>query len=187
MHSTRQTSKQASQDRSDKAQWEKVCEVAYKMGSILYKEVKDFDLKLLKFKSADDVADGINKLMGCLSVSGRQIADGVRAGIIGSKPKNRKGRKAQTPEDDISDLFNLLFSANTIDQVNCSAQRMNRSQQMSAIGSILNEKRQKDGHSEMNDSSFFRSHILPKLDQKSLVSKTDKRDLLCILWLTYEQ
>lgn len=183
----RRTAKQACEDRKNEIAWKQTRDTAYCIGTILYQRVKEKTCPLLKFKSAEACAKFVNDGFECVTVSGRELQTGVARGIVGKPPPVRKGRKSETPEEDIAELRNLLFTANTIDQVNCDPLRMKVPTQISVIGSILNNKREAEGSHPLDDVNFFRRHIAKKLDQDSEVSFTDKRELLRSLWLTYEQ
>ena len=70
------------------------------------------------------------------------------------------GRKVTTTaEEGIVELQNNLFTANTIDQVNCDPLRMSVNKQISMIGGILNSKREADGNSPLDVVNFFCIHI----------------------------
>ena len=59
--------------------------------------------------------------------------------------------------------------------------------QISTIGLIVNHKREAEGKLPIGDRGFFRRHIQRKLDYKSEVSFKDPREVLRLVWLTYEQ
>ena len=65
---------------------------------------------------------------------------------------------------------------------------MSKPEQMSAIARIVNAKLEDDGKVTLNDTAnYFTRHIEPKLSQVSTVKSLDKRELLRLKWLTYEQ
>jgi len=140
----------------------------------------------LKFKDAVAVATFVNEGFKCDLISGRDIRDAVSNGMIGVV-RRKNGRNVETPEEDCKDLASLLFTANTIDQSNAAVKRLTKPDQRSIIGSILNHKRKADGKAELNGVSFFRDRIEKSLDKDCTISFAYKRELLRLLWLSFEQ
>ena len=70
----------------------------------------------------------------------------------------------------------MLFTALTIDQVNGSANRMKRGDQISTIGKIVNDKLKRDDIS-VSDVAFFRN-IEKNLDLSCTLEHADKREIL---------
>ena len=184
---TRMTSKQSSRAHGNDECWQLCRDTAHILGTQLYAKVKDRTLPLLKFKNENDIAAFINEGFECHDlISGREIKNGAAKGLVG-KPAPKNGRHTEVPEDDIEDLISLMFTALTIDQSNCAPNRLRRRQQTSIIGNIINSKRQKDGKLDISDTAFFYNHIAKVLDVKCDLAFTDKREMLRLLWLTYEQ
>ena len=142
-------------------------------------------LPLIKFKDADDVADFINDGFELDIISGRQISDQVAKGNIGKVPK-KIGQKTILPEADIKDFASLAFTALSIEQANSDANRLKKSNITSIVGNIVNTKRKLDGEEDLNDVALYQ-HIQKLLDAKCKLNITDRRELLCLKWLTYEQ
>ena len=183
---SRNTSKNAHKARADDEAWRQCEESAYILGTQVYDMSLNGKLPLEKFKnSADAVAHFINIGFGLDIISGRQIANQVRNGNVG-KPPSKKGRKKILSEDDIKDLASLVFTANSIDQVNSTPNRLRKKELTSLVGKIVNTKRDEDGDMEINDNSLYR-HIQKVLDTKCTIDFTDTRELLRLKWLTYEQ
>ena len=182
----RKTSKQANRMRHDQEAWDMLQEAAYEVSTKLYDRLTKKTLPLVKFKSAEDIAEFINAGFECDLISGQMIRKAFQKNFIGKAPE-KAGRKPKIPKEETTLLANLLFSANSIDQANSASNRMDRPQQISTIGRILNSKQKEDDNDILNDTFLFLKHIEPKLSLGSSVEKLDKRELLRLLWLTYAQ
>ena len=182
---SRLTSQAASRSRADNNAWKRCEESAHILGTQMYDWVKSGKLPLTKFKSADSVAEFINSGFELDVISGREILDAVAKGRVGVAPP-KKGRTMILPDDDLQDLISLVFTANSIDQANCAPNRLKRKELTSIVGNIVNTMRKEAGTLELSDVALFR-HVQKALDTKCVLNITDKRELLRLIWLTYEQ
>ena len=182
---TRKSLWDAANDRSNQEAWNLCEESAFILGTFMYHWSQTGQLPLVKFKDADDVADFINDGFELDIISGRQISDQVAKGNIGKVPK-KIGRKTILPEADIKDFASLAFTALSIEQANSDANRLKKSNITSIVGNIVNTKRKLDGEEDLNDVALYQ-HIQKLLDAKCKLNITDRRELLCLKWLTYEQ
>ena len=182
----RKTSQQAHRERHDQKVWEMLKDSAYEISTKMYDRLRKKKLPLSKFSSAESIATFVNEGFECDLISGEMIRQAYKKDYVGEAPQ-RVGRKPKVSREDSELLSSLLFSANSIDQANSDASRMNRQDQISTIGRIVNSKREDDGQDILDDAFYFLKHIEPKLSLSSSVEKLDKRELLRLMWLTYEQ
>ena len=87
------------------------------LGTVMLHRIRQKKCELLKFKTAEDVADFLNGGFELELISGRQLCDAVKKGRVGIEPTVR-GRKPLLDDEDLSDLASLVFTAQTIEQVN---------------------------------------------------------------------
>ena len=100
------------------------------------------------------MADFINKGFGCELITGREIAEGVRKGLVGKNPPKR-GQKPIVDDDDLNDLAFLVFTCQTIEQANGEPNRLGRSDLASLVQSIVDEPRKDEGLDGIHGVSFF--------------------------------
>ena len=185
----RKTSKLANQTRHNEEAWEMLQGAAYEIATKLYDRLKNKRLPLNKFKSAEDIAEFVNEgFDNCGLISGQMIRKAHQQNFIGMAPQ-KKGRRPKVSKEDSTLLANLLFSANSIDQANSSIHRLNRPEQISIIGQVLDSKHELEGDNDILDHAYyFNKHIEPNLSLLgSKVEKMDKREILRLLWLTFAQ
>ena len=183
----RQTSKQANRERHDDEAWKLTKECAYEIATKMYDRVKNNLLPLKKFQTSESIAVFINEGFECELIDGHMIRVAHAKGYIGKAPA-KVGRKPSVPENITELLSNLLFTANSIEQNNADSKRMDRQTQISTIAKIVNTKLEADGKAPIIDTTtYFLRHIEKKLTRASAVRSIDKRELLRLKWLTYEQ
>ena len=137
------------------------------------------------FQSADSIAEFFNNSIGADMISGREIEEGVKNGLAGMYPPKR-GRPTIISDEDTKNIAALVYSSSVIEQANCEASRLSRSKLQSMVGEIVNKKLKKEGHTEINDVSFFER--VQKINSVLCeVGSPDKRELLRSLWLTFGQ
>ena len=181
----RKTVTQAKQQRAVNFALGKVRDTAFILGSILYDRFQKDSLHLKHLQRADDIAASVNTLLKTEVISGRQIKDAVKNGRVG-KGVQKVGRNPKVTEEDAKDLASLVLSSSTIDQANCSTRRLQRTEYISIVGEIVNGKRINDGNDEIDDVTFYKR--IEKINAMQCEpSTTDKRELLCLMWLSYNK
>ena len=183
----RKVSKQKDLERKLEKGWKDSYETAYIIGSLMYDRVVKKKMPLTKFKSPEAVANFINQSMECELISGREICNAVKKGRVGQPPP-KLGRKGFVDHEDFCDLASLVFTAATIEQINCEPNRMQRTELISKVGAIVNDKRMNvdNEENEIDDISFYR-RIEKENASLCTIGTSDKRELLRLLWLTFEQ
>ena len=176
---------QMQQKRRDDEAWYKTYNSAFKCSTLLFKEVQDGMCLIKGFQCADTVADFFNQGFGAEMVSGREIKEGVKKGLAGKYPPKR-GRASIISEEDTKNIAALVYSSTAIEQANCQANRLSRSELQSVVGSIVNTKRQDEKKPEINDAFFFQ-RIQRINSMLTDIGTPDKRELLRSLWLTFNQ
>ena len=116
-------------------------------------------------------------------VSGRQLADAVKAGKAGQAPP-RRGRPSRIPDEEFKDLALLFFSLSAIEQANADPNRHSRPKLISLLGAIVNAKMRQDGLDEMDEVSLY-ERIQQENASKQGVVVADPRDAIRVAWLTY--
>lgn len=130
--------------------------LAVKIGTTVLEKADNIPQFLEHLDSSHKIADELCHFFGCDGiVSGRQLREGVSKGRVGQSPP-RRGRKSSIPEDEFEALAMLLFTASSIQQANCDADRFERPELISIVGQILNDKLRSDGLPEMDDAAFFK-------------------------------
>ena len=162
--------------------WEmKKC--AFKLGTILYKQVLDKENPVKHFQGSDKCANAINQIFKRVLVSGHQISAGVKENQVGESPP-RPGRPSEIPDDDFKDLCALFWSVATIEQANSDPQRLNRIEEISLLGTIINAKRRAEGRSNLDEILMY-ERIQTANSTKQDVKNVDDRNVLRVRWLTY--
>lgn len=183
----RKTSSQKQHERVNKELWDRSHRCAFKLATTLYNQVKEKENPILKFKDPNAVADLFNDgfVNGLPLLSGREVVEGVSRGLAGKSPP-RKGRPTLVSSDDTNDLAALVFSASAIEQANCSANRLSRTELASLVGDIVNDKRKSEGKEEIHDITLFER--IQKINSIGCnVQAPDKREMLRSMWLTVDQ
>ena len=171
--------------RKDNETWLRTHKATFKCSTLLFKEVKDGMCHAKSFQSADSIAEFFNNSIGADMISGREIEEGVKNGLAGMYPPKR-GRPTIISDEDTKNIAALVYSSSVIEQANCEASRLSRSELQSMVGEIVNKKLKKEGHTEINDVSFFER--VQKINSVLCeVGSPDKRELLRSLWLTFGQ
>lgn len=183
----RKTAVQKQDERYDQQSWEHCRQTAFKVGTVMFEQVKQKKFPLSKFQCADDIADFINESFGCDVITGRDIIEGVRKGLVGMNPP-KKGRKPIINEDDLDDLASLIFTCQTIEQSNGDPNSLGRGALMSVVQSIVDDKREADGLMEgIHGVTFFERIQKKNSGHCELSNAVDKREVLRALWLTHNQ
>ena len=182
----RMTVEQKQDSRRDQESWELCYRTAFKVATVLFNEVKGKRFPLTKYQSPDDVADFVNQGFGCDFVTGREISEGVKKGLIGKDPPKR-GRKPVIDDDDLDDLAFLVFTCQTIEQANGDPNRLGRIELASLIQTVVDEKRNAEGLDGIHGVTFFERIQKKNSTSCELASTADKRELLRTLWLTFDQ
>jgi hypothetical protein len=115
----RKSSKEAHAARKDKKEFDNIYKSAYKVATMLYHSVQAGENTMEKFSSAEKVATQINELFGVDFLSGFQLKEGVKNGRQGLSPP-RRGPEGRIPEDEFKAVANLVFTAESIEQANCT-------------------------------------------------------------------
>ena len=176
---------QIQQKRRDDEAWYRTHQSAFRCSTLLFKEVQDGMCLIKGFKCADTVADFFNQGFGAEMLSGREIKEGVKNGLAGKYPPKR-GRASIICEEDTKNIAALVYSSSVIEQANCQANRLSRSELQSVVGNIVNKKRQDEGAPEISDVAFFER--IQKINSiLNDIGTPDRRELLRSLWLTFDQ
>ena len=180
----RQTSAQTQSSRRYNEKEKKTRALGFKIGTTLYDEKLKGNNLVNHLQSEDEIADGINRLLGIEVICGREIKKAVSQNRIGVGPAP-KGRPTEIPSEDIEDLAILFFSISSIEQANAS-KRLKRPQLVSLLDQIVNEKRKREGKRELDATSLYKYHIEPLNSLRQDMHPVDRREFIRVLWLTYK-
>jgi hypothetical protein len=181
---TRRTSNEKQTARREEQAWNDIHSISYKIGSILYAGVQRGRCPLTKFSSIDKIADAVNALIGCETVSASELRRSYAANNTGKSPPH-KGPATRVDATSFSLLAQLVFTCQTIEQVNCIPNRLNRTQLTAEVGAIVNAKLMSENQDEISEVQFF-ERIQKELARETLLTTTNPRELLRTQWLTYE-
>jgi hypothetical protein len=67
---------------------------------------------------------------------GRQLSEGVKNDLVAKYPP-RNGRPMELEAGEFEAICTAFLTLSAIEQVNCEADRLNRSQQTSLLGSLI--------------------------------------------------
>lgn len=156
--------------------------LATKIGTMILDKVDKLSEFMDHLDSSNKIANEICHLFGCDGiVSGRQLREGVNQGRVGKSPP-RRGRKSMIENDEFEAMASLLFTATSIEQANCTADRRERPELITLVGGILNDKLRAAGSPEMDDGSFYK-----RLEKRNSLMTSmdiiDKRDAIRVKWL----
>ena len=179
----RQTSTQAQKSRQYIEKEKKTRALGFKIGTTLYNEKLKGNNEVKHLQTVDEIADGINRLLGIEVICGNEIKKAVAQNRIGVGPA-QLGRPTELPSDEIEDLAILFFSISSIEQAN-AGKRLKRPQLVSLLDQIVNEKRRREGKKELNSTHLYKHHIEPLNSLRQDVNPVDRREFIRVLWLTY--
>jgi hypothetical protein len=151
----RKTSREAHDARKDELEHRGIRKSAYKTGTTLYASVSNGENTLQRFSSAEKCAAEVNRMFGYEILSGYQLQQAVKNDRVGLSPPKR-GSPSRLPDDEMHLLANLVFTCETIEQVNCVAERMERGQTISILAKIVNERLESVGEEPVNEQSLYR-------------------------------
>ena len=181
----RQTSTQTQSSRRYNEKEKNTRILGFKIGTTLYDEKLKGNNLVGHLQSEDEIADGINRLLGIDVICGREIKRAVtQQNRVGLAPLTR-GRHTELSREDIEDLAILFFSISSIEQANAST-RLKRPQLISLLDQIVNEKRRNEGNNELNATSLYKYHIEPLNSLRQDMNPVDRREFIRVLWLTYK-
>ena len=109
---------------------------------------------MTKFKGSDKCADAMNQMFGMIAVSGSQLISGVKDGRINESPP-RAGRPSEIPPEDFKDLTELFYTICAVEQANADPNRLNRTEEITLLGIIMNTKRRAKNKPEMNNIYLY--------------------------------
>ena len=179
----RKTSAQADADKREEQNLVNTRAVAFKVGSILLDAHKNGRLPHKDLDGPEDIAREVNKLLRHEVISGDEIKRAISKNQVGLSPV-RCGPKGKVNDEDTSLIAFLVFSAATIDQVNCSVTTMNRQEVISAIGKMVNQKLEKDSVTGSDQISLYCQ--IEQINSTRLSVKTTNRcEEIRTRWLTY--
>lgn len=180
----RQSSMQAQSSRRYDEKEKKTREIGHILGTILYNEKEKGNNVLSHLQSADEVADGMNRLLGIEVINGHEIKKAVEENHVGRGPKPR-GRPTEVPKEDIEDLALLFFSITSIEQNN-GGKRLKRPQLISLLDQIVNSRRRRERKKELDATNLYKYHIEPLNSLRQDMNIVDRREFIRVLWLTYK-
>jgi hypothetical protein len=106
-----------------------------------------------KFSLAEKCAAKVNMMFGYEILSGYQLLQAVKNDWVGLLPP-KHGLPSRLPDDEMELLANVVFTCETIEQVNCVAERMERGQTISILAKIVNEHLESVGEEPVNEQSL---------------------------------
>ena len=180
----RQTSAQTQSSRRYDEKEKKTRVLGFKIGTTLYDQKLKGNNLVKHLQSEDEIADGINRLLGIQVICGNEIKKAVSQNRVGVGPAPR-GRPTELPSEDIEDLAILFFSISSIEQANAS-KRLKRPQLISLLDQIVNEKRKRDGKKELDATSLYKYHVESLNSLRQDMNPVDRREFIRVLWLTYK-
>jgi hypothetical protein len=181
---TRRTTNEKQTARTEEQAWIDIRSISYKVGSIIYDGVQRGRCPLKKFSSAENIVHEVNNLFGCETISGGDLRRSYRDNNTAKSPP-RQGPATRIDDDAFALIAQLVFTCQTIEQVNCTPNRLKRPQLISEVGAIVNAKLKADNKDELNEVRFFEC-IQLALSREVVLTAADPRELLRAMWLTYE-
>ena len=166
-------------------QEEVILNTSHRMGTILRETVIKKENPLIRFKTADMVANEINQMFGIELLTGTRLLNDVKKGRVG-EPPIKKGREPTIPEEEMKDLAELFFTMVAIEQTNADINRLNRPEESSLLDQIVNERQRDRNQPEISAISLYKrieKENYCRLD----VDIVDKRDAIRVAWLTYQK
>ena len=188
---TRKSSKQAQDDRTRSLAYRNTLSSAYKTGSKILKDSLDGRVPLQKFdgKTAKEialnVACAVNEMYGFDLLCGNEIHKCVKDERVGQSPP-RRGAKTRLPSDEEEAIATVVYTALSLQQVNCDPNTLNRPQMRQLIMKIINAALEKRGKDPLNEVKYY-ERIQQMLSSDVTVTTTNKRDALRTAWCTYEK
>lgn len=136
------------------------------------------------FQNSTQVANAFNNMLGIDIISGDELKAAHKKQCAGKSPP-RQGPRTRIPHEEFLDLCQLVFSCTSIEQANCSAIRLDRSDLTAAIGEIINTKLAGSDEDVLNSVKFY-GRIQAELARGCVLTTNDKRELLRATWLIYD-
>jgi hypothetical protein len=152
----RKTSREAHNAHKHELELRGIRNSAYKTGTTLYTSVSNCENTLQQCSLAEKCAAEVNRMFGYKILSGYQLQQAVKNDWVGLSPPKR-GSPSRLPDDEMQLLANLVFTCETIEQVNCVAECMERGQTISILAKIVNEHLESVGEEPVNEQSLYRS------------------------------
>jgi hypothetical protein len=180
---SRHTASQQQEERVIEQQIWEMKKCAVKLGTILYQQVLAKENPVCHLQGSNKCADAINQMFKRVLVSGHQLSSGVRENRVGKSPP-RPGRPSEIPDDDFKGLCALFWTVAAIEQANSDPQRLNRVEETSLLGTIVNAKRRAEGKNNLDEISLY-ERIQTANSTNQGVQNVDDRDVLRVRWLTY--
>lgn len=182
----RKTSKAAQQERRDQETLQRIRSSAYKVGTTLLSTVKSGKNELVHLKTADLCAYETNRMFGLELVSGRQLSNAYNSGRVGMSPP-RQGRRSEVSNEIFEAICTLVFTAESIDQANCSDNRLQRNEMTSTVGVIVNEVLANNIGScaQLTDDHAFMRRVEQRNSTRQDVAVVEGRDSRRMAFLTY--
>ena len=188
---TRKSSKQAQDDRTRSLAYRNTLSSAYKTGSSILKDTLDGRVPLQKFdgktakQKALNVACAVNEMYGFDLLCGNEIQQCVKEERVGQSPP-RRGAKTRLPPDEEEAIATVVYTAVSLQQVNCDPNTLNRPQMRQLIMKIINAALEKRGKDPLNEVKYY-ERIQQMLSSDVTLTTTNKRDALRTAWCTYEK
>ena len=187
---TRKSSKQAQDDRTRSLAYRNTFSSAYKTGSSILKDSLDGRVPLQKFdgktakQKALNVACAVNEMYGFDLLCGNEIQQCVKEERVGQSPP-RRGAKTRLPSDEEEAIATVVYTALSLQQVNCDPNTLNRPQMRQVIMKIINAALEKRGKDPLNEVKYY-ERIQQMLSSDVTLTTTNKRDALRTAWCSYE-
>ena len=185
----RRTLVQKQDERARKLAYRDTYSSAYKIGSQMLKHQLDSRLPLERFdgntlnEKALKVACRVNEMYGIDLLGGGEIKKCVQEHRVGESPK-RKGVKTRLPADEEAAIRSLVYTASSLEQINCDPNTRDRPMLRKDIMEIVNAKLEKDGKQPLNETKYY-ERIEESLARDITLSVTNKRDALRTAWCCY--
>jgi hypothetical protein len=180
---TRRTTHQVQVVRREEQDEQDLCNLAFRLGTVVLQSVIDGECNLHKLGNANMVAEEVNKMFGIHFLSGRELTAGVKEKLVGLNPKPR-GAPRKLPDEDFKDVCALVLTSSAIEQANADPNRLKESELCSLIGQIVNEKKERDGDEPLNDR-WLHERVKRRNANVQNVRIVDKREALRVKWVTY--
>ena len=180
--------RKSSEDAQEARKWQQhvrdIRTAAYKIGSTLFETVKSNRNQLEKCKTATRCATLTNQLLGFSDlVSGDQLIAAVKEDRVGKSPP-RVGNSGVISHQDVHDMADLIYTMSTIEQNNAS-KRLNRTEIVTLLGSMVNQKLNSENKSIIDTWQFYdRIQTINALKQNTCI--VDQREARRVLWLTIQ-
>ena len=117
-------------------------------------------------------------------ISGNELKSAHKNQNAGQSPP-RQGPSTRIPREDFKYLCQLVFTSTSIEQGNCTVNRMTRGDLVAAIGEIVNAKLVDMEDDVLNATKFY-GRIEAELARDCSLTTADTRELLRATWLTYQ-